>query len=152
MDKKHILIMSTLFTCILISLPHHLKMLDIFPANDSALILFALFVPLLLGYMIFPVCAIIIDSQLVDVADQHELETDERSEGVIFSVRSFGIKATSGVGGLLGGFGLEYIGFPESAVGRIGRRNADRLIVFEWSALFDYLSRSSGLYDDVQDR
>ena len=116
MDKKHILIMSTLITCILISLPHHLKMLDIFPANDSALILFALFVPLLLGYMIFPVSAIIIDSQLVDVADQHELETDERSEGVIFSVRSFGIKATSGVGGLLGGFGLEYIGFPESAV------------------------------------
>ena len=59
--------------------------------------------PLLLGYMIFPVSAIIIDSQLVDVADQHELNTGERSEGVIFSVRSFGIKATSGVGGLLGG-------------------------------------------------
>lgn len=115
MDKKHILILATLTTCILISLPHHLKMLDIFPANDSPFILFALFVPLLLGYMIFPVSAIIIDSQLVDVADQHELNTGERSEGVIFSVRSFGIKATSGVGGLLGGFGLEYIGFPENA-------------------------------------
>ena len=115
MDKKHILILATLTTCILISLPHHLKMLDIFPANDSPFILFALFVPLLLGYMIFPVSAIIIDSQLVDVADQHELNTGERSEGVIFSVRSFGIKATSGIGGLLGGFGLEYIGFPENA-------------------------------------
>tara|TARA_A100001035_G_scaffold6870_2_gene4863 strand:- start:1470 stop:2957 length:1488 start_codon:yes stop_codon:yes gene_type:complete len=115
MDKKHILIMATLTTCILISLPHHLKMLDIFPANHSPFILFALFVPLLLGYMIFPVSAIIIDSQLVDVADQHELNTGERSEGVIFSVRSFGIKATSGVGGLLGGFGLEFIGFPENA-------------------------------------
>ena len=62
----------------------------------------------------FPVSAIIIDSQLVDVADQHELNTGERSEGVIFSVRSFGIKATSGVGGLLGGFGLEFIGFPKT--------------------------------------
>lgn len=115
MDKKHILIMATLTTCVMISLPHHLKMLDFFPANDSPLILFALFVPLLLGYMVFPVSAIIIDSQLVDVADQHELNTGERSEGVIFSVRSFGIKATSGVGGLLGGFGLEFIGFPENA-------------------------------------
>ena len=114
-DKKHILIMATLTTCVMISLPHHLKMLDFFPANDSPLILFALFVPLLLGYMVFPVSAIIIDSQLVDVADQHELNTGERSEGVIFSVRSFGIKATSGVGGLLGGFGLEFIGFPENA-------------------------------------
>lgn len=116
LEKKQILILATLTTCILISLPHHLKMLDFFPANDSPLILFALFVPLLLGYMIFPVSAIIIDSQLVDVADQHELVTGERSEGVIFSVRSFAIKATSGVGGLLGGFGLEYIGFPENAV------------------------------------
>ena len=115
MDKKSILILSTLVTCIMISLPHNLKMLDLFPANDSAFILFALFIPLLLGYMIFPVSAIIIDSQLVDVADQHELRTGERSEGVIFSVRSFGIKATQGVGGLLAGFGLEFIGFPEKA-------------------------------------
>ncbi|MEM7362780.1 MAG: MFS transporter [Pseudomonadota bacterium] len=116
MEKKAILIMSTLITCVMISLPHNLRMLDLFPANDSPIILFALFVPLLLGYLIFPVSAIIIDSQLVDVADEHELKTRERSEGVIFSVRSFGIKATSGVGGFLAGFGLEFIGFPENAV------------------------------------
>lgn len=115
LEKKTILIMATLVTCIMISLPHNMKMLDLFPANDSPFILFALFVPLLLGYMIFPVSAIIIDSQLVDVADQHELRTADRSEGVIFSVRSFGIKATQGVGGLLAGFGLEFTGFPEKA-------------------------------------
>lgn len=115
LEKKTIFIMATLVTCIMISLPHNMKMLDLFPANDSPFILFALFVPLLLGYMIFPVSAIIIDSQLVDVADQHELRTADRSEGVIFSVRSFGIKATQGVGGLLAGFGLEFIGFPEKA-------------------------------------
>ena len=86
-----------------------------FPANDSPFILFALFVPLFLGYLILPVSGIIIDSQLVDVADQHELNTGERSEGVIFSVRSFGIKATQGVGGFLAGFGLEFINFPTDA-------------------------------------
>ncbi|GIS69923.1 MAG: hypothetical protein CM1200mP9_07440 [Gammaproteobacteria bacterium] len=69
MEKKAILILSSLVMCILVSLPHHLKMLNFFPANDSPFILFALFVPLLLGYMIFPVSSIIIDSQLVDVAD-----------------------------------------------------------------------------------
>ena len=115
LDKKTILILATLVTCIMISLPHNLKMLGLFPANDSPFILFALFVPLLLGYMIFPVSAIIIDSQLVDIADQHELSTGQRSEGFIFSVRSFAIKATTGVGGFLGGFGLEFINFPQSA-------------------------------------
>ncbi|XOV85466.1 MAG: MFS transporter [bacterium] len=115
MEKKSILVLSTVVTCVLISLPHNLKMLDLFPANDSSLLLFALFIPLLLGYMIFPVSAIIIDSQLVDVADEHELRTGERAEGVIFSVRSFGVKGTAGMGGFLAGFGLEYIGFPENA-------------------------------------
>ena len=33
----------------------------------------------------------------------------------MFSIRSFAIKATSGIGGLIGGFGLEIIGFPEDA-------------------------------------
>ena len=115
MDKKTILIWSTLITCVLVALPHNLKMLDLFPANDSPFILFALFVPLFLGYLILPVSGIIIDSQLVDVADQHELNMGERSEGVIFSVRSFGIKATQGVGGFWAGVGLEFINFPTDA-------------------------------------
>lgn len=116
MEKKTILIMATIATAILVSLPHNLKMLDLFPSNDSTYFLFALFIPLLLAYMVLPVASIIIDSQLVDVADDHELRTGERSEGVIFSVRSFGIKATQGVGGFLAGFGLEFINFPENAV------------------------------------
>ena len=129
MEKKAILMMSTLATCILISLPHNLKMLDLFPANDSVFLLFALFVPMLLAYMVFPMCAIIIDSQLVDVADDHELRIGERSEGVIFSVRSFGIKATQGVGGFLAGFGLEFIGFPENAaVGNLAQETVTGLL------------------------
>ena len=126
MEKKAILMMST---CILISLPHNLKMLDLFPANDSVFLLFALFVPMLLAYMVFPMSAIIIDSQLVDVADDHELRIGERSEGVIFSVRSFGIKATQGVGGFLAGFGLEFIGFPENAaVGNLAQETVTGLL------------------------
>jgi len=115
MDKKQTLILSTAVTCILISLPHLLKMADWFPSNDSPYLLVGLFLPLFIGYMIFPVSAIIIDSQLVDVADEHEYHTGARAEGIIFSVRSFWIKATSGIGGFIAGFGLEYIGFPKNA-------------------------------------
>ena len=113
-DKKSILIISVSTLAVLVSLPHNLKLFDLFPANDSPFILFALFIPLLLGYMIFPVSTIIIDSQLVDIADEHELNTGERSEGIIFSIRSFGVKATNGIGGLIAGFGLEFIGFSET--------------------------------------
>ena len=69
------------------------------------------------------------DCELVAVADQHELRTRDRSEGVIFSVRSFGIKTTQGVGGLLAGFGLEFIGFPENAeVGRLAQETLTGLL------------------------
>ncbi|MGI9222132.1 MAG: MFS transporter, partial [Woeseiaceae bacterium] len=77
----------------------------------------------------FPVSYIVIDSQLADVADEHELKTGKRREGIIFSVRSFGKKATQGVGGFLAGFGLQYIGFPENAeVGNVPEGAIDGLL------------------------
>ena len=41
--------------------------------------------PLFLGYMLFPVSAIVLDSQLADIADQHELKTGYRSGSHFFS-------------------------------------------------------------------
>ena len=114
-EKREIVIATTLAVSFLVPLPHFLMLIDFFPASDSPYYLFAIFGPLLLAYLVFPVSYIVIDSQLADIADQHELQTNCRSEGVIFSVRSFGKKSTQGVGGLLAGFGLEFIGFPDNA-------------------------------------
>ena len=48
---------------------------------------------------------------------------------IIFSVLSFGIKATQGVGGFLAGFGLEFIGFPENAeVGNLAQETITGLL------------------------
>ena len=58
---------------------------------------------------------IVFDSQLADVADEHEYRTGRRAEGLVFSIRTFALKATGGLGGLIGGFGLEIIDFPENA-------------------------------------
>ena len=58
LDKKQTLILATAVTCVLVALPHMLKMADWFPGNDSPFLLAALFVPLLVGFMIFPVSAI----------------------------------------------------------------------------------------------
>ena len=68
-----------------------------------------------LGYLVMPVAFIVIDSQLVNVTDEHEYRTGQRAEGVVFSIRPFAVKATSGVGGLLAGFGLEFLEFPKGA-------------------------------------
>ena len=115
LDKKQIVIRIILTTSILVAIPHTLKLLGLFVANDSPFLIPALFGPLLIGFMVFPVSQIILDSQLCDVADEHELQTGSRAEGIIFSVRSFGNKATQGIGGFIAGFGLTFIGFPDNA-------------------------------------
>ena len=115
LDKK----LTVVYTCIVcatfVGLPHFLRMFGWFPGNDSAWMVPMLFGSLLIGLLALPVVPIVIDSQLVDVADEYEFNTGRRAEGVVFSIRSFAIKATSGIGGLIGGFGLEIIGFPKDA-------------------------------------
>lgn len=130
LEKKQIVIWVVLATAILVAMPHTLKLLGLFVANDSPFLIPLLFGPLMLGFMVFPVSQIIIDSQLCDVADEHELNTGKRAEGIIFSVRSFGNKTTQGVGGFVAGFGLEFIGFPENAeVGSLAPATLDGLLI-----------------------
>ncbi len=50
---------------------------------------------------------------LADIADEHELDTGIRREGVLYSVRAFSGKATAAFGTLFGGILLSLIEFPE---------------------------------------
>lgn len=115
LDKKMTVVLTILWATFLIGLPFTLRLIGWFPPNGTVWVLIAFFGIWALGFVALPVVPIVIDSQLVDVADEHELNTGNRAEGLIFSIRSFAIKLTSGLGGLLGGFGLEYIGFPKHA-------------------------------------
>jgi GPH family glycoside/pentoside/hexuronide:cation symporter len=45
---------------------------------------------------------------------------------VIFSIRSFAFKSTQGVGGLIAGFGLEIINFPDKA--EVGNLTSDTVM------------------------
>ena len=115
LDKKRTVIYSSIIGATLVGLPHALKILGLFPANESFWMLPSLFGSLFLGFLILPVSTIVFDSQLADVADEHEYRTGRRAEGLVFSIRTFALKATGGLGGLIGGFGLDIIGFPENA-------------------------------------
>ena len=129
-EKKTTFIIACAWTAIMVSTPFFFGLFDLLPPPGTAAQLWVVYGTLALGFAIFPVTQIIIDSQLVDVADDHEYRTNRRSEGVIFSVRSFGNKATAGVGSALAGFGLEMIEFPENAkVGGLEPATMDGLLI-----------------------
>ena len=54
-------------------------------------------------------------SMLADIADQHELDTGLRKEGIFYSARTFFSKATSALGHMVGGIAIDVIGFPAGA-------------------------------------
>jgi Na+/melibiose symporter-like transporter len=116
LDKKVSYIITALFAATVITAPHVFKMYGIFPGDDSTFYLWAIFAPLFIGYMTLPVMNIVVESQLVDICDLQEYNTGSRDEGVVFAVRTFAMRSTMGLGSLIGGFGLEYIDFPENAV------------------------------------
>jgi Na+/melibiose symporter-like transporter len=116
LDKKYSFMITGLFSATVVTAPHVFKMCGMFPGSDSSLYLWAIFAPLFIGYMVKPVMNIVVESQLADICDLQEYQTGTRDEGVIFAVRTFAMKSTMGLGSLIGGFGLKFIGFPKNAV------------------------------------
>ncbi len=55
------------------------------------------------------------NSMLADIADEHELATGKRQEGIFFAAASFATKTTAGIGSFLAGIGLDLISWPRGA-------------------------------------
>ena len=49
---------------------------------------------------------------VADIADEHELATGKRQEGIFFAAVSFANKTTTGLGSFIGGVGLDLISWP----------------------------------------
>ena len=115
LEKRGTMIFIALTSAAISASPHFASLGGIFPDNGSLLFLPLLFGSVFVGNALEPVLSVVADSQLSDVCDEHELKTGTRAEGVIYSVRTFAMKATDGFGGFIGGVGLVLIGFPEDA-------------------------------------
>ncbi|MBD3647387.1 MAG: MFS transporter, partial [Pseudomonadales bacterium] len=98
------------------ALPIVLRLIGWFPDNDS---------PLLWPIMIFHTASevtlivmfgIIQSSMLADVVEHSEERTGRREEGLFFASRTFGAKATSGLGTLFAGLALDIINFPRDGI------------------------------------
>ena len=126
LEKRSIWMATNIFVVTSCAIPYLFKMAGVFPAQGSGFDLLFLLLSVFFGFLFFPMASIVIDSQLTDVADDHDYRTGVRSEGVIFSIRSFAYKSTQGVGGLIAGFGLEIINFPDKA--EVGNLTSDTVM------------------------
>lgn len=91
------------------------KLTGLYPPPESPFYVGTLAACTFLGA--FSACAGIVmaGSMMADLADDHELKTGARQEGIFFGALAFAAKSTSGLGGLLAGIALDLIAFPAQA-------------------------------------
>ncbi len=114
-SKHGALIAGILGMSFAVGTPILLRLFEAFPANDSPLIFPLLVAFKGISYCMSAIMVISIASTLADVADEHELLTGRRQEGVFFAARAFFGKLTTGLGHLLAGIGMDWIAFPTGA-------------------------------------
>lgn len=95
--------------------PLSLRLIGAFPENGSSALLGALMGFHFLFYLGLASLMISVLSALADVADEHELKTGKREEGMFYAARTFFAQLTNALGHLLAGIALDAIKFPAGA-------------------------------------
>ena len=111
-DKKTILIGGIGVWAVMTASPYLLRFCGLFPApgtTDSlvTLMCFAFVAGAGIAQLI-----VAVSSMMADVADEHELDTGRRNEGVFFGAFAFSHKAAGGLGSGIGGVLLDVIAWP----------------------------------------
>ena len=114
-DKKRAALGLAAFAICFGPLPIFLRLLGWMPENGDRLLL-----PLILCHGVIAVACVVsigitVSSMLADVADEGELRTGKRQEGMFNATISLAMKATSGLGGYFAGVALDVIAFPRGA-------------------------------------
>jgi GPH family glycoside/pentoside/hexuronide:cation symporter len=92
-----------------------LRLAGCFPSNGSPWLLPILRAHGFVEVTVFIVVTIALSSMIADVAEESEIQTGRREEGLFFASRNFALKATSGIGTFVAGLALDLIAFPEAA-------------------------------------
>jgi len=150
-EKKYAVMIGLAAWVIAVNIPICLRLLDLpwFPGNESPWVLIIFLAASTVGALCAPIIGASSDSMLADVADEHELDTSIRREGVIYSVRTFSQKGAAAFGTMIGGFLLSMIDFPQYAtrgsidadtVWTLGMIAGPATSIFSLLALLFYLS------------
>jgi len=97
------------------ALPIVLRLIGFFPSNGSPALLPTLMFSIFMAYGALAVVLISVLSAVADVADEHELTTGRRQEGLFYSARILFGKLTTAFGHVVAGLSLDLIGFPAGA-------------------------------------
>ena len=114
-DKRRTAIGIAAFLLVWGPLPVVARLLDVFPANGSPLLLPLVTAHLVVSLIPAVAMGILLGSMFMDTIDESELETGIRQEGVFGAANAFALKAVGGVGNLMGGMAIEWIDFPLQA-------------------------------------
>lgn len=106
----------TLLAVIFGTAPYWLRMVDLFPAPGSSLLIPVLFPLLVIGIAASISAMILTYSMMADVTDAYEFDAGKRAEGLFSSGMWFMQKMVGGMGILLAGLIISFIRLPAQAV------------------------------------
>lgn len=116
LDKKWCLILPAVIAIVNANVLIILRLTGILPENGHWSMLPMLMTASFIAALTTPVIFITVNSMFADIADELELATGERQEGIIYSARSFAGKAAVALGTVIGGLALDFISFPKNAM------------------------------------
>lgn len=107
-DRRPVLVGAIVGLVIFSQLIIDLRLLGLFPANESELLL-----PLILANsfcfaLVLGVASVTVLSMLGDIVDENELQTGRREEGLFYSARAFFAKMSGSVGHFVAGLMLDW--------------------------------------------
>ena len=114
-DKKASWIGCICFSVVLSTGPVALRLVGWFPANGDPLLLPIILICSGLAMAGALAAGITVGSMMADIADEHDLHTGRRQEGIFFGALSLSGKAASALGHLVAGIALELIRWPQGA-------------------------------------
>ena len=93
-------------------IPVALRLTEMFPDNGTETLFYTLVGFRFVQGLLLQQAFIAFGSMMADVADEHELQSGVRQEGIFFGAIAFSSKATAGFGNFIGGLGLDIISWP----------------------------------------
>jgi Na+/melibiose symporter-like transporter len=115
-DKKPAFLLGIGFFSAFVVIPPVAKIYGFFPPYTSPAYLSILALAMALGAFSVVAGLVTAGSMMADIADEHELATGLRQEGLFFGALAFAVKASSGLGTFVAGVGLDAISFPTNAL------------------------------------
>jgi len=95
--------------------PVVLRMADWFPENGTPALLWTLVLVKFVQGVGVVQALVTFGSMVADIADEQELKTGKRQEGIFFAASSFANKCTTGLGNIIAGIALDLIAWPRGS-------------------------------------